>query len=767
MTIGTAGARVTFNCDGVSKVFPVAIQGYLAVDFNVILTSPTGVQTSLVLNSDYSLAASGSLQPTAWTLTTLPVAAYPGGYTLQVFINPQQVQQTQYVQGQAFPSLAIQTNLDRLTQMVQRLQDELNRAVRAPDGDVSPSMLLPAAQVRSLTYCAFDVNGNAICVAALPGSNVTAAGIGAVLYPIQAIETAVGVVPANIQYPPLDPRRYGSTANWSAVYGAASSPSDTDWPFYRGDHAQHPSQTNAIAGYKSFDDSKQAGTVGWHCTAFGSQALQLNGNSVSAGGTNTAFGWAALQNNVEGSGNTAVGPLALNSLTGINSSHNNAFGYRSLTLLVNGTQNEVFGFQGANSLTTGSNNHAFGENVLQALTLGSGNHHFGYQAGFNKVVGDFSHAFGYQALTQENQGTITAISQAASAVVSVNTVSVANPFSAGSPVSFEGVGGMTQINGVFGQVIATGGVSGAWTATVNINSSGFGAFTASGAMFPLGNTAVGYQAGVALNCAGANTLIGWQAAGINPVDVGNTCLGYQAGLRLSTGGVFNVALGYQALVNCLGGADNVAIGFSAGTGITTGTENVAIGDNAGQAITTESSCVFVGGISGTNLKGSSNTGVGYAAGTQGSPTTLTDTQSFGTNATPTASHQVTLGSATITTLRCQVTTITALSDVRFKKHVETLDLPDAFLDEVRMVAFEWIGEGMAHHGRQMGVIAQELDALQEKYGLQWLGLVDKSNPDQWEATPGKLLFPLIQRVQKQNRRLQLIEDRLAKLEDAV
>lgn len=77
---------------------------------------------------------------------------------------------------------------------------------------------------------------------------------------------------------------------------------------------------------------------------------------------------------------------------------------------------------------------------------------------------------------------ISGISIAASAVVTVTTVATVNPFSVNAVVSFSGVNGMTQINGLTGTVTAIGGVSGAWTATVNINSSGFSAYTSSGQM---------------------------------------------------------------------------------------------------------------------------------------------------------------------------------------------------------------------------------------------------------------------------------------------
>lgn len=218
MTIGsTTPARVTFNCDGVSKVFPIPIQAYQALDITVVLTAPVsagGSELVLTLNSDYSMVTAGTLAPPQWTLTTLAAAAYATGYTLQAFINPVQAQQTSYVQGQAFPSLAVQTNFDRLTQMVQRLQDQVSRTILAPDGDVSPGMQLPAASVRALMYLAFDANGNVLPITALPGTANTAASLGPILNPRTTAEIAAGVMPVNFVYGayPLDLRRYGADA---------------------------------------------------------------------------------------------------------------------------------------------------------------------------------------------------------------------------------------------------------------------------------------------------------------------------------------------------------------------------------------------------------------------------------------------------------------------------------------------------------------------------------------------------------------------------
>jgi hypothetical protein len=214
MTISTASPRVSYTCDGTTTVFPVPLQAYASTDFAVVVTAPIasgGAETTLTLNSNYTLAPTGSMEPPQWTLTTVGSnSPYTAGYTLQIFINPVQSQQTQYVQGQQFPSLAVQTNMDRLTQMIQRMQDQMNRAVRAPDGDVAPVMLLPSAANRLSSALVTDGNGN-ITTGVLTSTPVTQALIASLLGLGQTdAESAAGVSPTNVQYPQGDVRRYGA-----------------------------------------------------------------------------------------------------------------------------------------------------------------------------------------------------------------------------------------------------------------------------------------------------------------------------------------------------------------------------------------------------------------------------------------------------------------------------------------------------------------------------------------------------------------------------
>ena len=184
-----------------------------------------------------------------------------------------------------------------------------------------------------------------------------------------------------------------------------------------------------------------------------------------------------------------------------------------------------------------------------------------------------------------------------------------------------------------------------------------------------------------------------------------------------------------------GGTGNVVIGNNAGslTSITGGFHTI-VGRSAAPTLTTAVGCSFFGdSASGTATDGNQN--------------------SFGRGATCTGANQVTLGNASVATLRCQVTTITALSDERDKYDIEPmplgLDFIRAAVADDAIVRHKWdarpdeFGDGRHTDEFEPGVTAQRLAKIEDDFGAQWMGLVDRRNPERLEATPGKLLFPAL------------------------
>jgi len=79
---------------------------------------------------------------------------------VQIILNPPQTQLATFVDGTAFPSATVNQALDRGVQISLRLQDQLSRAIRGPDGDSnSTGWVLPPAAGRVNTALLFDNSG--------------------------------------------------------------------------------------------------------------------------------------------------------------------------------------------------------------------------------------------------------------------------------------------------------------------------------------------------------------------------------------------------------------------------------------------------------------------------------------------------------------------------------------------------------------------------------------------------------------------------------
>lgn len=208
----------------------------------------------------------------------------------------------------------------------------------------------------------------------------------------------------------------------------------------------------------------------------------------------------------------------------------------------------------------------------------------------------------------------------------------------------------------------------------------------------------------------------------------NTAIGYQAMTQATTGS-YSTALGNVALTNYLMGNGNVAIGQRALTAFVTGAQNTGVGYVAGYQFVAGSNNTMVGGIVCRNLRtgqrntvvgddalsgnfhGNDNVAMGYMAGRYILPTgtavnsqpqkcTYLGTQIrsaapsnttevvneivLGANAIGGGSNTIVLGNDEITELRCNVQTISALSDSRVKEDIEPANL-DTCLEAVKQL----------------------------------------------------------------------------------
>ncbi len=141
MTVSSTTSRVTYAGNGVTVTFTVPFYFLAAADLTVIRTASNGTQTTLVLNTDYTVSGAGVPAGGAITCTAAPGASD----TLVIFRDPAATQLTDYQPNDPFPAETHERALDKLTMLAQRLRNLIDRSFRLSDGDTSTaSTTLPS-----------------------------------------------------------------------------------------------------------------------------------------------------------------------------------------------------------------------------------------------------------------------------------------------------------------------------------------------------------------------------------------------------------------------------------------------------------------------------------------------------------------------------------------------------------------------------------------------------------------------------------------------
>jgi hypothetical protein len=276
------------------------------------------------------------------------------------------------------------------------------------------------------------------------------------------------------------------------------------------------------------------------------------------------------------------------------------------------------------------------------------------------------------------------------------------------------------------------------------------------------NSVFGSRAGNAITSGVENTGIGNYALFTTSTGSANTSIG-SGSLRLNTTGGYNTALGFASLYSNTTSTYNTAVGNSSLYNNTTGTGNVAVGTNALVSNVSNDSNVSVGFDSLSASTADANTAIGKQAGdtnTTGTNNTFVGYQARGSSAT--TSNNITLGNSSITTLRCQVTSITALSDARDKTDVKPIQSGLEFVKKLNPVSFTWNTRDGAKVGLpDMGFIAQELVEVQNQ--TQTIpNLVSHDNPEKLEAAYGAMFPILVKAVQELTAEVETLKKLLHK-----
>ncbi len=430
------------------------------------------------------------------------------------------------------------------------------------------------------------------------------------------------------------------------------------------------------------------------------QPLRFRVNNNLAGAIDTSnnifLGIGSGLVNTSGNGNTAAGHGAM--YANISGIYNTAAGYQSLYRNTSGYYNVAVGTRALNSNTNADYNVAVGSYALSSQSYNGG--------GTNWISGNV--AIGANALLSNNPTAATnGINNTATGYAALENNSTGHENTA--------TGNIALFSNNTGKSNTASGYAALFSNQDGNNNTATGQATLYSNIDGSSNTATGFAALTSNTKGDYNTATGANSLLNNTRGVHNTAIGYSA-LYFNTTATGNIALGSFALQNQAYSntgvpypAGNTAIGFNAlnlnnPTSSAAGVFNTAVGYNAMLA----------------NVSGSFNTSAGYAAGPAAG--TFSNTSCIGNGATATGSNQFVLGNNAVTQLYCYgayaATTANApnltvlstgqivrsTSSRRYKKDIVPLDINTAAIYKLMPVSYG----SYTDDDRHFGLIAEDV-----------------------------------------------------------
>lgn len=272
------------------------------------------------------------------------------------------------------------------------------------------------------------------------------------------------------------------------------------------------------------------------------------------------------------------------------------------------------------------------------------------------------------------------------------------------------------------------------------------------------NTAIGADAMNDATTSYDNTALGASALYTNKTGYSNTASGALA-LFNNTTGYNNAAVGNYALQNNVTGYLNSSLGFNAGPSSGNGTvhHSVAIG---AAAVTNAIYSIAIGPDVTIN---SSANGLSTALGALSSVgANITNATVIGARGVVNSSNTIVLGDAGITSLRCNVQTISSLSDKRIKEDIK-VNVPGlSFITKLSPVTYhvnkfkeakligyrlDNVQEDKTLHS---GFLAQDVETAAKETGYDFEGVRREEGGKYYTIGYTLFVMPLVQSVKELN-----------------
>jgi hypothetical protein len=160
------------------NIFNFYFKVFFKEDVRVVLKSTLGVESDLVLDTDYSVTMNGDQDnnPGGY-VTTTDSYPYDAVRTITVVSNIPELQGTALPNGGQWNPRVVENGLDKAMLIPHQLHGFMDRCIRVPISEEDlPVVELPSKEFRANTSIGFDENGDLICTSGfLPGEVIVSA----------------------------------------------------------------------------------------------------------------------------------------------------------------------------------------------------------------------------------------------------------------------------------------------------------------------------------------------------------------------------------------------------------------------------------------------------------------------------------------------------------------------------------------------------------------------------------------------------------------
>lgn len=149
-TVSTISSRIQYNCDGIVVAYTYDFKIYEDDDIDVITSDSSLSETTLVLNTDYTVSGAGDTG--GGTVTLITGATCASNYILTLLRNIDITQDTDFSDGSTLTAAGIEAPPDKSRIIDQQLKESISRSLKLPKSSTLSDVDVPVSASRSIGW---------------------------------------------------------------------------------------------------------------------------------------------------------------------------------------------------------------------------------------------------------------------------------------------------------------------------------------------------------------------------------------------------------------------------------------------------------------------------------------------------------------------------------------------------------------------------------------------------------------------------------------